>query len=149
MNVLGKLFTSGASDLVKSVGGVIDNLTTSKEEKETLRLEFEKAANIHIEKLTEEANKEFELQTKDAQSARQRDIEANNSVNSSWLAKNINPVLALGCLGSSFALYVYCLAAKIDPQNKDVLLVIVGSLNTIQAGVISYYFGASKQRFTK
>ena len=30
---LGKLFSGGAGELVESVGGVLDNLTTSKEEK--------------------------------------------------------------------------------------------------------------------
>ena len=30
---LGKLFTGGAADLVEGVGGVLDNLTTTKEEK--------------------------------------------------------------------------------------------------------------------
>ena len=33
MNILGKLFSSGATELVKGVGGVLDNLITSKEEK--------------------------------------------------------------------------------------------------------------------
>mgnify|MGYP003112028800 CR=1 FL=1 len=33
MSILSNLFTGGASDLVKSVGGVIDDLHTSKEEK--------------------------------------------------------------------------------------------------------------------
>ena len=33
MNVLSKIFSGGAADLVKGVGGVIDNLHTSKEEK--------------------------------------------------------------------------------------------------------------------
>ena len=32
-NILGKIFSAGASELVKSVGGVIDNLHTSKDEK--------------------------------------------------------------------------------------------------------------------
>ena len=31
--MLGKLLSGGTADLVNSVGGVIDNLTTSKEEK--------------------------------------------------------------------------------------------------------------------
>ena len=31
--MLDKLFGGGAADLVKNVGGVLDNLTTSKEEK--------------------------------------------------------------------------------------------------------------------
>ena len=33
MSVLAKIFSAGASELVKSVGGVIDNLHTSKDEK--------------------------------------------------------------------------------------------------------------------
>ena len=33
MNILGKIFSGGATELVKGVGGVIDNLHTSKEEK--------------------------------------------------------------------------------------------------------------------
>ena len=31
--MLGKIFSGGTAELVKGVGGVIDNLTTSKEEK--------------------------------------------------------------------------------------------------------------------
>ena len=33
MSILGKIFSSGATELVKGVGGVIDELHTSKEEK--------------------------------------------------------------------------------------------------------------------
>ena len=33
MSILTKIFSSGATELVKGVGGVIDNLHTSKEEK--------------------------------------------------------------------------------------------------------------------
>ena len=33
MGVLSKIFSAGAGELVKNVGGVLDNLTTSKEEK--------------------------------------------------------------------------------------------------------------------
>ena len=33
MSILGNLFSGGAGELVKNVGGVIDNLHTSKEEK--------------------------------------------------------------------------------------------------------------------
>ena len=33
MSVLNKIFSTGANELVKSVGGVIDNLTTTKDEK--------------------------------------------------------------------------------------------------------------------
>ena len=33
MSIFSKILSSGATDLVKEVGGVIDNLTTTKEEK--------------------------------------------------------------------------------------------------------------------
>ena len=33
MSIITKIFSAGAGELVKNVGGVIDNLTTSKEEK--------------------------------------------------------------------------------------------------------------------
>ena len=33
MSIISKIFSAGAGELVKNVGGVIDNLTTSKEEK--------------------------------------------------------------------------------------------------------------------
>ena len=32
MSILSKIFSSGATELVKEVGGVVDNLTTSKED---------------------------------------------------------------------------------------------------------------------
>ena len=40
MSILTKIFSGGAADLVKSVGGVIDNLHTSKEEKLTAELKI-------------------------------------------------------------------------------------------------------------
>ena len=48
--MLGKLFSGGAADLVKGVGGVIDNLHTSKEEKlEAERKIKELIANYEVE----------------------------------------------------------------------------------------------------
>ena len=50
MGVLGKIFSSGAGELVKNVGGVLDNLTTTKEEKlEAKRKLKELIANYEIE----------------------------------------------------------------------------------------------------
>ena len=48
--MLGKIFSSGAADLVKGVGGVIDNLHTSAEEKlEAERKIKELVANYQVE----------------------------------------------------------------------------------------------------
>ena len=48
--MLNKIFSAGAADLVKNVGGVLDNLTTSKEEKlEAERKIKELIANYEVE----------------------------------------------------------------------------------------------------
>ena len=40
MSIFSKIFSSGATELIKGVGEVVDNLTTSKEEKWTELLQI-------------------------------------------------------------------------------------------------------------
>ena len=50
MSILTSIFSSGATALVDSVGGVLDNLTTSKEEKlEAARKIKELVANYEVQ----------------------------------------------------------------------------------------------------
>ena len=79
MNILSKIFSSGASELVKSVGGVIDNLTTSKEEK----LEAERKIQDLI------ANHEVEME-KQITSRWESDMKSD-----SWLSKNVRPMVLI------------------------------------------------------
>ena len=71
--MLSKLFSGGAADLVKNVGGVIDNLHTSKEEK----LEAERK----IKELV--ANYQIEME-KNITSRWEADLKSD-----SWLSKNV------------------------------------------------------------
>jgi hypothetical protein len=74
--MLGKLLSGGAADLVKNVGGVIDNLHTSKEEK----LEAERK----IKELV--ANYEVEME-KNITARWEADLKSD-----SWLSKNVRPL---------------------------------------------------------
>ena len=47
MSILNKIFSSGAAELVKGVGGVLDNLTTSKEEKLEAKRKMEELITNH------------------------------------------------------------------------------------------------------
>ena len=50
MSILSKIFSTGATELVKGVGGVLDNLTTCKEEKlEAEQKIKELVANYEVE----------------------------------------------------------------------------------------------------
>ena len=79
MSILGNLFSGGAADLVKSVGGVIDGLHTSKEEK--------LAAEQKIQELV--ANYEVEME-KNITDRWKSDMNSD-----SWLSKNVRPMVLI------------------------------------------------------
>jgi len=77
--ILGKIFSSGATELVKGVGGVLDNLITSKDEK----LE----AKRKIQELI--ANHEAEMQ-RNVTDRWKSDMNSD-----SWLSKNVRPLVLI------------------------------------------------------
>ena len=79
MSILTNLFSGGAADLVKGVGGVIDNLHTSKEEK----LEAERK----IQALIADHEAKMEQNITDRWSA---DMNSD-----SWLSKNVRPLVLI------------------------------------------------------
>ena len=79
MSILGKIFSGSAADLVKGVGGVIDNLHTSKEEK----LEAEQKIKELI------ANYEVEME-KNITDRWKADMNSD-----SWLSKNVRPMILI------------------------------------------------------
>jgi cation transport ATPase len=79
MSILGKIFSGGAADLVNSVGDVVDNLHTSKEEK--------LAAQHKIKKLV--ANYEVEME-KNITDRWKADMNSD-----SWLSKNVRPMILI------------------------------------------------------
>ena len=79
MSILGTIFSGGAKDLVEGVGGVIDNLHTSKEEK----LEAEQKIKELI------ANYETEME-KNITDRWKADMNSD-----SWLSKNVRPLVLI------------------------------------------------------
>ena len=79
MSIFTKLFSGGATDLVKGVGDVIDNLHTSKEEK--------LAAQQKINELISNYEVEMEKQISDRWKA---DMNSD-----SWLSKNVRPLVLI------------------------------------------------------
>ena len=79
MSILTNLFSGGAADLVKGVGGVIDNLHTSEEEK--------LAAENKIKELVANYEVQMEQQISDRWKA---DMNSD-----SWLSKNVRPLVLI------------------------------------------------------
>ena len=121
MSIITKIFSAGAGDLVKSVGGVIDNLHTSKEEK----LEAEKQIKEMIMGYEAEMQKQVTERWK-------VDIQSD-----SWLSKNIRP-LVLIFLCVSTVLLIFIDAGVI---NFEVKASWVDLLQLVLITVIGAYFG--------
>ena len=121
MSILTKIFSSGAGELVKSVGGVIDNLTTSKEEK----LEAERKIQDLI------ANHEVEME-KQITSRWDSDMKSD-----SWLSKNVRPAVLIFLVVSTVLLiFIDAGAISFTVQDKWTDL-----LQLVLITVIGAYFG--------
>ena len=119
--MLGNLLSGGAADLVKGVGGVIDDLHTSEEE----RLEAEQKIKELI------ANYEVEME-KNITSRWEADLKSD-----SWLSKNVRPMVLI------FLIVCTMLLIFIDAGalNFEVKSSWVDLLQLVLITVIGAYFG--------
>ena len=121
MSILGKIFSSGATELVKGLGGTLDGLTTSKEEK----LE----AKRKIKELV--ANYEIEME-KNITSRWEADLKSD-----SWLSKNVRPVVLIFLIVCTMLL-IFIDAGAINFEVKSSW---VDLLQLVLITVIGAYFG--------
>ena len=76
---LGKLFSGGAGELVESVGGVLDNLTTSKEEKLEAKRKMKELIANHEAAMEQNITDRWKA-----------DMNSD-----SWLSKNVRPLVLI------------------------------------------------------
>ena len=121
MSILNKIFSGGTKELVKGVGGVLDNLTTTKEEK----LE----AQRKIQELVSDYETKMEQNITDRWKA---DMNSD-----SWLSKNVRP-LVLIFLVVSTVLMIFIdagtIAFEVEAKWTDLLQLVLIT-------VIGAYFG--------
>ena len=120
-NMLTKIFSAGAGELIKNVGGVIDNLHTSAEEK----LEAERKIKDMIMGYEAEMQKQVTERWK---------VDMNSD---SWLSKNIRP-LVLVFLVVATVLLIFIDAGVISFQVQDKWTDL---LQLVLITVIGAYFG--------
>lgn len=121
MSILNKIFSGGTKELVEGVGGVLDNLTTTKEEK----LE----AQRKIQELVSDYETKMEQNITDRWKA---DMNSD-----SWLSKNVRP-LVLIFLVVSTVLMIFIdagtIAFEVEAKWTDLLQLVLIT-------VIGAYFG--------
>jgi hypothetical protein len=121
MSILSNIFSSGATELVKGVGDVIDNLHTSKEEK--------LAAELKVKELISNYEVEMEKTITDRWKA---DMNSD-----SWLSKNIRPMtLAFLVISTVLMIFIDAGTIKFTVEDKWTDL-----LQLVLITVIGAYFG--------
>ena len=121
MSILTKLLSGGAADLVKGIGGIVDNLHTSKDEK--------LAAEAKIKDLVMGYEAEMQKQVTERW---KMDMQSD-----SWLSKNIRPLVLIFLVVSTILL-VFIDAGVIAFEVKASW---VDLLQLVLITVIGAYFG--------
>ena len=121
MSILGKIFSSGAGELIKNVGGVIDNLHTSAEEKAEAEAKIKDLVMGYEAEMQKQVTERWSMDMK----------------SDSWLSKNIRP-LVLIFLVVSTVLLVFIDAGVISFEVKASW---VDLLQLVLITVIGAYFG--------
>ena len=129
MSILASIFSGGATELVKGVGGVIDNLHTSKEEK----LE----AAQKVKELVSNYEVEMEKQITDRWKS--------DMASDSWLSKNVRPmVLVFLVVATVFMIFIDAGTIEFNVEAKWTDL-----LQLVLITVIGAYFGGRSLEKTK
>jgi len=129
MSILGTIFSGGAKDLVEGVGGVIDDLHTSEEEK----LE----AAQKVKELVSNYEVEMEKQITDRWKS--------DMASDSWLSKNVRPMVLVFLVVSTVLMIFIdagAISFDVEPKWTDLLQLVLIT-------VIGAYFGGRSLEKTK
>ena len=121
MSIINKLFSGGASKLVESVGGVLDNVITTKDEKLEAKRKLKELILSH----------EAEMQ-KNVTDRWQADMKSD-----SWLSKNVRPMVLVFLIVSTILMIFIdagTIAFEVEEKWTDLLQLVLIT-------VIGAYFG--------
>lgn len=143
-NPLLNILKSKGADLLNAGSKLIDTVVTNKEERETLKLQWEQEANRHLEAIMNDATKQQELENADRSSAREMNAKIQESDKGSWLSKNVAYILDISITTAFFTL-IAMIAYKVVPEeNKELFYMVVGILGAKWGDVVAFHRGSSK-----
>lgn len=137
------------NNMHKVADAVVDKGVDYVEQKLGVKLKPEdQLTDADVKALREAAMKheEFmvEVDAKDRDSARKREVEIATSAEAPYINKVVTPVLALGVVSLSFILFAVLIFVHVQPEAKDILIYILGVLSAAVTQILSFYFGSSQ-----
>jgi len=138
MSLLGSLLDVGeekAKEFIEEKSGVKLSTKMSAEELEKLK-EFE-AKNLDM------LLKKQAMFLQDRQNARSMNVDLSTNDNVPYLKKIYPEILSTIVVGASFFLFYMAYTMDLDNQKKDIVMMLIGMLNTAIGLILSFYFGSS------
>ena len=130
MGILNKIFSSAGGELVESVGGVLDNLTTTKEEKLEAKRKLKELIMSHEARMEEQITNRW---TADMNS-------------DSWLSKNVRPLVLIFLIVCTMLLIFIdagAIAFEVEEKWTDLLQIVLITV------IGSYFGGRSLEKVKK
>ena len=130
MSILKKIFSSAGSELINSVGGVIDNLVTTDEEKLEAKRKLKEMIMNHEAKMEQNITDRW---TADMNS-------------DSWLSKNVRPLVLIFLIVCTMLLIFIdagALSFKVEDKWTDLLQLVLITV------IGAYFGGRSVEKFKK
>jgi hypothetical protein len=142
--ITGLVVVNGQTDFASGIGAAIQSSPTTDAEHLALANEDYKAVlanNLEKEKLGLEEERNDNA---DRDSARMAQVKIQESVNASWLAKNIKELLALTVVGCTLSLLgLICFGPELSTTRSQMIIYSTGALLALAGAIINNYFGAS------
>ena len=142
MSIFGKIFGTGAGEILKPVSDILDGVITNKEEKIKAQAELEKVLNDYMIQKEQMANAAVEMYLKDTQDARSLQKVAIGSEDK--FVRRFIYYLALVVLIAALAMMALILTGEIPSENKEFAYMIMGSLTTSVATILAYCYGSTR-----
>lgn len=149
--------TESIRQVVEAGGEGLDKLFSNKEEQQQKLNELEEIKNDLRKYELEAELREKELQFKEKELvirekelnvqkyeiANDREFKINDSVNASWLSKNIMPILALMISIGTFSVIFTLIFKEVSEHKISTINLLIGMISGAFLGVVGYYFASS------
>lgn len=144
MPILDKITSILTGGIASVVLDAVDKLTLSKEEKAQIQATILAETNRNAEALAGQVVELAKVDAEDRATARARETTLRNSVGV-WVQNSMAIVAILSFVALTFSLIIH----KIPTENKEVAMLMVGTLQSVAVMIFSYWFGSSRSSESK
>jgi hypothetical protein len=149
MGILSGLLSGGIAGIGDAVKNVVSSFKLDPTVEANLNEQLQATVMAHAEVMGKQADDMMAAQLADVASARDMEIKLNEASGSSWMSKNIVPILAVfvSIIWGSVTVYLILRMVNLiasDPNvNMTALLGVYSALSGMEGIILNFFFGSS------